>query len=259
MAGAAVVREWFGRPVSRVDKGGGDFATSADIAAEEAVVAVLRAERPGDSVLGEESGLTGSGERTWLVDPLCGTLNFAAGTTMVAVNVALRSGRDILAAASADPFADEVFWTGGEGAFRRHAGVDEPLRPSGGSRLVDLNLDPPFPSAPGFRAVDLLAHPGFGVSFSPRVLSTTLPLAWVAAGRRAAYLSDGHRDWTVHSAAGITLCRAAGCVVTDLAGQPLHSASRGLLAAADAETHAALLALIGESGEFGAISFGQSA
>ncbi|GIF19879.1 phosphatase [Paractinoplanes tereljensis] len=245
-AGAAVVRARFGQTLSRVDKGAGDFATEADLEAEKAIVAVLRDARPDDAILGEETGRTGQADRTWLVDPLCGTLNFAARTTMVAVNVALLVGRDIRAAAAADPFGDEIFWTDRSGAYLRRDGADEPLRPSGESRLVDLNLDPPFPSAPGFRAVHLLAHPEFGVAFSPRVLSTTLPLAWVAAGRRAAYLSDGHRDWTVHSAAGIALCRAAGCVVTDLAGDPLHTSSRGLLAAADSETHATLLAQIAD-------------
>ncbi|GIM91264.1 inositol monophosphatase family protein [Paractinoplanes toevensis] len=244
-AGAAVVRARFGQTLSRVDKGAGDFATEADIEAEKAIIEVLRGARPADAVLGEETGRTGESDRTWLVDPLCGTLNFAARTTLVAVNVALRAGPGILVAASADPFGGEIFWTDGAGAYVRRGGADEPLRPSGESRLVDLNLDPPFPS--GFRAVELLAHPAFGVAFSPRVLSTTLPLAWVAAGRRAAYLSDGHAGWTVHSAAGIALCRAAGCVVTDLDGNPLHTASRGLLAAADAETHATLLTQLAAS------------
>jgi myo-inositol-1(or 4)-monophosphatase len=41
------------------------------------------------------------------------------------------------------------------------------------------------------------------------------------------------------------LCQAAGCVVTGLHGQPLHTGARGLVAAADHETHAALLAVIG--------------
>lgn len=47
--------------------------------------------------------------RQWLVDPLCGTLNYAVGTMLVAVNVALRDG----AAAVADPFSGEVFFTDG--------------------------------------------------------------------------------------------------------------------------------------------------
>jgi hypothetical protein len=35
--------------------------------------------------------------------------------------------------------------------------ADTDLAPSADSRLVDVNLDPPFPNAPGFRAVGLLA------------------------------------------------------------------------------------------------------
>src|SRR5690242_11572695 len=105
-AGAAVVREMYGASLTRYEKGGGDFATAADIAAEEAVLDVLRAARPDDAVTGEESGesgAAGSGRR-WLVDPLCGTLNYAVGNMLVAVNVALRDASSgIVAAASADP------------------------------------------------------------------------------------------------------------------------------------------------------------
>lgn len=244
-AGAEAVRARYGRRLARFDKGDGDFATDADVAAEEAIVDVIRAARPGDSVLGEEGGQRGEARaaRQWLVDPLCGTLNYAAGTMLVAVNVALRDGP----AAVADPFGGEVFFTDGDTARVRRDGHDTPLTPTAATGLVDVNLDPPFPSAPAFRTVDLLAHPGFGRRFRPRVVSTTLALAWVAAGKRAAYVTDG-ADLTgsVHSAAGIALCRAAGCVVTAADGTPVGPGSRGLVAAADAETHTTLLALIRE-------------
>jgi myo-inositol-1(or 4)-monophosphatase len=45
----------------------------------------------------------------------------------------------------------------------------------------------------------------------------------------------------VHFASGIALCQAAGCVVTGVYGQPLHTGAGGLIAAADHETHSALL------------------
>ncbi|SBT51339.1 inositol monophosphatase family protein [Micromonospora auratinigra] len=243
LAGADVVRGMYGRRLDRVDKGDGDFATAADLAAERAILDVLRAGRPADDVVGEEGGRQGAvdGVREWLVDPLCGTLNYAAGTMLVAVNVALRGG----AAAVADPFAGEVFATDGETARVRHEGADAPLVPTAATRLVDVNLDPPFPSAPRLRAVDLLAHPDFVARFRPRVGSTTLALAWVAAGRRAGYVTDGgDLTGSVHFAAGIALCRAAGCVVTGLDGAPLGPAGRGLVAAADAETHALLLGML---------------
>jgi myo-inositol-1(or 4)-monophosphatase len=245
-AGAAVVRARYGTALTRFEKSAGDFATTADLEAEKAIVAVIRTARPDDAVTGEEGGHSGAigAKRRWLVDPLCGTLNYAARTMLVAVNVALREGTDITAAASADPFTGEVFWTGGERAYLRSDGVDVELAPSPESRLVDVNLDPPFPNAPSFRAACLLADTAFGERFRPRVISTTLAVAWVAAGRRAAYVTDGHLRDSVHFSSGIALCQAAGCVVTGIHGQPLHTGAEGLLVAADHQTHAALLEMI---------------
>ncbi|MEU9479796.1 inositol monophosphatase family protein [Streptomyces sp. NPDC048191] len=245
-AGATVVRDLYGSRLERYDKSAGDFATEADLAAERAVLDVLRAARPDDAVTGEESGRSGAADahRRWLVDPLCGTLNYAVRTTLVGVNVALREGPEVTAAATADPFGGEVFWTDGAAAWVRRDGADEPLTPWAGSCLVDVNLDPPFPNAPAFQAVRLLADPGFAERFRPRVISSTLALAWVAAGRRAAYVTDGDVRDSVHFAAGIALCRAAGCTVTGLDGAPVLSGANGLVAAADAETHAALMALV---------------
>ncbi|WP_033345003.1 inositol monophosphatase family protein [Catenuloplanes japonicus] len=240
-AGAAVVRSCYGSPLSRVDKGAGDFATSADLDAEAAIVNLLRAARPHDAVHGEERGQTGAGERTWLVDPLCGTLNFAVSTPLASVNVALRDHGRITAAAVADPFAGEVFWIDG-GTARDGRGA--PLVPSAASTLVDVNLDPPFPNRDVFLAARLLADDDFIARFRPRVISTTLAVAWVAAGRRAAYVTDGHLRDSVHFAAGIALCQAAGCVVTSLDGGPPHTGTEGLIVAADARTHAALRELI---------------
>ncbi|MFF5593013.1 inositol monophosphatase family protein [Streptomyces althioticus] len=224
-AGADVVRDMYGQHLARIDKGAGDFATEADVAAEKAILDVIRA------------------ARQWLVDPLCGTLNYAVGTRLVAVNVALRDG----AAAVADPFSGDTSFTDGRTAHVRRQGAaeDTPLTPTPDTRLVDLNLDPPFPSAPDHRAVGLLTHPDFTDRFRPRVGSTSLALAWVAAGKRAAYVTDGgDLTGSVHFAAGIALCRAAGCVVTGVDGAPLGPSGRGPVAAADEDTHARLLTML---------------
>ena len=248
--GAAVVRQRFGSALRRVEKGGGDFATSADVEAEGAMVALLRRERPDDAILGEEMGRSGpeGGARIWLIDPLCGTHNYAAGMRMVAVNVALEAAGRLAVAAAADPFADEIFWTDGAGAWKRVSGHDVQLAPDATSRLVELNFDPPFPSAPSFRATALAAQSEFARRFRPRVISTSLALAWVAAGRRAAYMTDGDLRRSVHFAAGLALCEAAGCTLTDLRGQPWGRGATGLVAAADAETHARLLEMVRQVG-----------
>jgi myo-inositol-1(or 4)-monophosphatase len=246
-AGADVVRDLYGQRLARIDKGAGDFATAADVEAEKVILGVIRAARPDDGVLGEEGGQQGAvgAARQWLVDPLCGTLNYAAGTMLVAVNVALRDGT----AAVADPFSGEVFCTDGETAWVRQHGADAQLTPTPATQLVDVNLDPPFPSAPGFRTVDLLDNPKFAERFRPRVVSTTLALAWVAAGRRAAYVTDGgDLSGSVHFAAGIAICRAAGCTVTGIDGAPIGAAGHGLVVAADAETHKVLMSMIRRRG-----------
>ena len=248
-AGAAIVAARFRSDLQRIDKGGGDLATDVDLAAEAAIVAVLRARRPDDAVLGEESGrhVGGSG-RLWLIDPLCGTLNYAAGTGPVAVNVALRSGSTPdatdLAAAVADPVAGDLYWAGPDGAGLQRGGEDGPVGPDPTSRLVDVNLDAPEGPPPTW-VLGLLGDAGFWSAFRGRVVSSSIALAWVADGRRAAYVTDGDVRDSVHFAAGIALCRAAGCVVTDLAGGPVASGD-GLVAAADGATSDRLLALIAE-------------
>lgn len=238
-----VIRSAFHTPLTRYAKVGDDFATQADLAAEKAILDVLAAACPGDRFLAEESGVSGAvgSDRTWMIDPLCGTRNFAVGTPSVAVNVALRTGSTVTAAAVGAPFADEVLWTDGDGAFARHDGTDERLQPNADNLLVDINLDDPFPwSTPA----QLLDAPGFADVFHPRAHSTSLTLVWVASGRRAAYVTGGDLSDSVHFAAAIAVCQAAGCVVTNLAGQPLHTEPHGLIAAADRETHARLVAAI---------------
>ena len=245
-AGAEIVRRQAGQPLTRFEKRPGDFATQADLAAEQAIVSILRSARPDDSIVGEETGRHGGAtpERTWRVDPLCGTANFAADVRHVAVNVALATPQRVAVAAVADPFLGELFWTDAGRGGMRTAGTDSPFRPHAGSRIVELNLDPPFPSAPARRVRALPSLDAFIAAFRVRVVSTSLMLAWVASGRRAAYVTDGATSESEHFAAGAALCISAGCVVTDFDGRPWPSGGLGLVAAADPVTHATLLDLL---------------
>jgi myo-inositol-1(or 4)-monophosphatase len=179
----------------------------------------------------------------WLLDPLCGTVNFAARMPVVGVNAALVDSGNVVAAAVADPFSGDVFWTDGRSARIRAGEEDSPLVPDARSGLVDLNLDPPFPNAPAFKAAQLAATDEFLASFRPRVVSSSVALTWVASGQRAAYITDGRIRDSVHFCAGLAICRAAGCTITDLHGDLLGSAANGAIVAADEHTHSMLLGL----------------
>jgi myo-inositol-1(or 4)-monophosphatase len=220
--------------------------TNADIEAEDAMFALLRREPPNDSVLGEETGSSGadSNTRTWLIDPLCGTLNYAVKMRVAAVNAALRVEGKLTVAAVADPFNEEIFWTDGATAFSRINDQDISITPSGKSRLVDLNLDPPFSNAPFFAVAKVAADLEFAAHFRPRVVSTTIALCWVATGQRAAYVPDGDMRGSIHFAAGLAICEQASCNVTDLFGNVWGSGATGLLAAANSDTHTALLRIV---------------
>jgi myo-inositol-1(or 4)-monophosphatase len=249
-AGAAVVRTRYRTSVERHRKIGSDFATDADLEAETAIRQVLTHHRPDDAQLGEEHGASGpDSARRWLIDPLCGTRNFAAGLPLMSSNVALTIDGELTAASSVECVGDESYWTDGEGAWVRREGADAELSPDRDSLMVSINLE--VDAAGRRRASDLMGDPRFFETYQPRITSSTLALAWVAAGRHAAYLSEGDLADNVHFAAGLALCRAAGAVVTDLAGGPVRTRAAdeprgpgGLLAAADEETHTSLLTLL---------------
>lgn len=243
-AGAEVVASRYGLEHERVAKTSTDFATEADIHAEDAIAKVLDVHRPADARTGEECGDTGPEgmSRRWLIDPLCGTRNFAATTPLFAVNVALVQDGACVAAAVVDPIADELFWTDGARALMRSGGgPDRRLSPAATSRLIEINCDGPLDRP--FIGGPLVHDARLRACYSPRVISSTLGVVWVAAGRRASYVSDGSFEENIHFAAGIAITEAAGCVVTDLAGDPLD-AGRGLVVSADPTTHQEVLALV---------------
>ena len=63
--------------------------TEADLSIEAAIRAAVKERFPGDSVLGEEGGLEGKGQRRWIVDPIDGTKNFADGVQIWSNLIAL--------------------------------------------------------------------------------------------------------------------------------------------------------------------------
>jgi 3'(2'), 5'-bisphosphate nucleotidase len=98
--------------------------TLADMRAERVIVAGLRAVVPEIPVIAEEEvaagKVTAPGAAFWLVDPLDGTREFAAGRPEFAVNIGLvRDGRVVLGAV-ASPATDEIYYgIVGAGAWKR--------------------------------------------------------------------------------------------------------------------------------------------
>lgn len=93
--------------------------SDADLAVEVALRSVLAQERPYDAVLGEEHGITGTGPRQWVVDPIDGTKNFVRGAPVWATLIALLvDGRVELGVVSAPALGSRWWAARGEGAWR---------------------------------------------------------------------------------------------------------------------------------------------
>src|SRR6185369_13798609 len=76
-------------------KGYRDVVTEASLEIQEAIVAVLRSTFPEHGILAEEGPedevIPVDAEHLWIVDPVCGSLNFAQGIPHFAISIALRS------------------------------------------------------------------------------------------------------------------------------------------------------------------------
>lgn len=93
--------------------------TEADKAIEQALRERIAAERPGDSVLGEEEGASGEGGRRWILDPIDGTRNYSRGIPIFATQIALEVEGEVELGLISAPALGHRWWAErGKGAFR---------------------------------------------------------------------------------------------------------------------------------------------
>lgn len=222
LAGGAELKTHFGA-MSRDSvqrKALGDYASKADLAAEEAIAAVLA--RAGDryGFVGEETGTRKpDARRRWVVDPLDGTSNFIWGIPYFAVSIALCDDEGEILGVVLDPLRDEMF-TAVRGQGARMNGKEltrlEEKKPEESIISLSMPIHGQLKSmdrSSFFRALDTITNETAGIR---RLGSAALDLAYVGAGRLNGYFEDGlsHYDY----AAGKIIAQEAGALVTSLSG-----------------------------------------
>ncbi len=178
--------------------------------------------------------------RTWIVDPLDGTINYANGIPFFCVSIGLIVDGRPAAGAVHDPMRGETYWATANGpAYLDGAVVTASEKPSIGDYVVSLALAGRGVATRG-RAVRK------AIRVSRNMGSAALALAYVANGRFDAFIqSAGMSAWDV-AAAGL-IAERAGARVTNLAGGPWFDVGKatstfGVLAA-PAGHHGELLRL----------------
>ncbi len=244
--GLVLAREQSGR-AAVTPKAGRDIVTSTDIAVEDAIRELI-AGPTGLPVVGEEQGgeIPPDGSPYWLVDPICGTRNYASGTSLYSINVALAEDGQITAGVVGDPSTGEVLVAElGRGAVAAGSlDLDDwrPLHTTGAGQTVAIE---PARSAGRRRehAAAVIAGLIRANRWDFRSLASTLSMAYVARGRLSAwavFLTDS----PVHCAAGSLVVSEAGGVVSDIEGAAWSTDSDSCLASATPGLHAEVLELI---------------
>jgi myo-inositol-1(or 4)-monophosphatase len=237
------------RAESAVAKKGNDFATEVDLAIERQVVSALQA-TTGIGVHGEEFGGTDvDSPWVWVLDPIDGTFNYAAGSPMAAILLALLHDGDPVAGLTWLPFIGERYVALAGGPLIKNGEPQQSLETTElGDSLVavgSFSADSRgrFPGRYRIAVLENLSR----VSSRLRMHgSTGIDLVYVADGILSAALTFGGHVWD--HAAGVAQVRSAGGIVTDLAGKPWTPASDSVLAAAPG-AHGEVLEILRAAGE----------
>ncbi|HEX4322489.1 MAG TPA: inositol monophosphatase family protein [Acidobacteriaceae bacterium] len=227
-AGALQKRRFLDRDAMVVKfKGPQDYLTATDGEVEKLVRSRLLEAFPGDTFLGEEDGGQVSA-RTWVVDPIDGTSNFARGIAHFCISIALVLDGVASIGVIYQPMTDELFAAAkGLGATLN----GEPIKTSSTTTLdkslLEVGRASRQPKATYLAMLDQVMASGAGIRGAG---SGALAVANVACGRVDGCFETHMYSWDC--LAGLVLVEEAGGRVNDfLAGDGLLKGNKIFAAA----------------------------
>ena len=198
-------KEGFANLVSYVDK-----------ESEKKIVSALGKMLPGSGFIGEEgTAIKGSGEYTWIIDPLDGTTNFTHGLPPYAISIGLANASIIELGVIYEINMGECFHATRDGAFLNQ----KPIHVSPITKLSEALLATGFPY---YQFEQMTAYLDIIRTFLDkthgirRLGSAATDLAYVACGRLEGFFEYNLNPWDV--AAGTFIVQMAGGVATDFRG-----------------------------------------
>jgi len=234
----------FGHVDHIVKKGDIDLVTEADIQAEKSILDIIGQSFPEDHILSEEKGSHGEdSRRTWLIDPLDGTTNYAHGFPFFATSIALEIDREVVLGIVYNPYTREFFEaTKGRGAYLN----GHPIEVSTTAALSDALLGTGFPYDFHERpeaVMDRFTRMIIKAQGVRRPGSAAIDLCYVAAGRLDGFWEEGLKPWD--TAAGMIIVEEAGGRITTFEGAPYSPYSKSIVAG-NPLIHRAMLEILKE-------------
>ena len=228
----------FGDVANKLE-GGFDPVTEADREAEKAVRALIRAEYPGQGILGEEFGSeNASSDHVWVIDPIDGTRSFISGIPLWGTLVGLTRRGNAVAGMMAQPFIGELFYAaGGEAWYEGPHGARQRLSARKTVALSEATLCTTTPAL--FQGDRRVAYDRLEKAVRlARYGTDCYAYVMLAAGNVDLVVEVGLQPYDI--VALIPIIEAAGGVVTEWSGGPAEDGG-GIVAAATPELHAAAM------------------
>jgi myo-inositol-1(or 4)-monophosphatase len=197
--------------ISREYKADKSIVTAADLATQKALISELKSRWPDFDFLAEEmtaeeqeQHMAQAENGLWIVDPLDGTSNFAAGIPYFAISIALYYKGSVKLGLVYDPNRDEAFTTTdtSESTLNGHAlkPADTPAELARAIGVIDFKRLPPELATKLVTQQPFSSQRSFG--------SVALDWCWLAANRFHVYLHGRSNIWDY--AAGELIFRQAG-------------------------------------------------
>jgi myo-inositol-1(or 4)-monophosphatase len=214
----ALLSDNFGKLLSIERKADQSLVTDIDKKAEKIVADIICSVWPGHTIIGEESGRSSSdGEYTWVIDPIDGTHNYIRGMKNFGVSIGILRGCEFIAGVIYLPCEDALYKAElGSGCFRNNERIHV-------TKFANVS------------ECTLLFDSGFKIGYAQKleVLEKIAPQMFNvrmfgASVRNLTYIAEGVADVLLEFddklwdfAAGITLVKEAGGMVTDFEGNAL--------------------------------------
>ena len=210
-----------------------DFSCPTERACETFLKSSVLQEYPEDSIIGEEHGEhEGIGTRKWYIDPIDGTGNFVQGIPFFAISLSIYDNGKPVASVVFDPIHDECFSADRSGLYLNNKRLRILMGSGNKKPIIATEVPPNTTRQPEIdRMIKALQKLYYQSRYIKSLGSTSLELAYVAAGRLHAFVLSGlFSPWDVAAGAHLVM-RAGGGEVTTWSGKIWSPESDSIIAA----------------------------
>lgn len=221
------------------EKGKQDIVTNLDFEMERRIKKELLYYFPEDGFIGEEENHdlgnlnTKNKMRTWILDPIDGTLNFTQGHPFFGVQIALMIGTEPYFSMIYLPKINELYYAiSGKGAFINDQSIHV-VKETKGQQLKDVivtfgDFSKSNPSSRSYqlKAIEALVEKAMRVRIQG---ASSVDFAFTSVGKNGCHIIFSKNIWEL--APGLMLAKESGCVTCKISGEKHGFSGEGIIIA----------------------------